>query len=73
MTVITLRVLCANCGGDELLCRLGEGTGVCPWCQLSFRDDFAPAGESRPIYLDVVLMDGEATGSRVEHTEEVAR
>lgn len=65
MTATTLRVLCANCGGDELLSRLVAGTAACPWCGLSFNDDCVPAGESRPILLSVVLMD--------ERSEELAR
>ena len=69
----TLRVLCSNCGGDELLSRLATGTAACPWCGLSFNDDFVPAGESRPILLGVVLMDEESTGSTVERSEELAR
>jgi uncharacterized protein (DUF983 family) len=57
MTATTLRVLCANCGGDELLSRVVSGTAACPWCGLSFHDDFVPAGEPRPILPSVVLMD----------------
>jgi len=73
MTATTLRVLCANCGGDELVSRLVAGTAACPWCGLSFNDDFVPAGESRPILLSVVLMEEEATDSPVERSEELAR
>jgi hypothetical protein len=65
MTATILRVLCANCGGDEPLSRLVAGTAACPWCGLSFNDDFAPAGESRPILLSVVLTD--------KRSEELAR
>ena len=69
----TLRVLCANCGGDELLCRLVAGAAACPWCGLSFDDDLVPAGESRPILLSVVLRKEEATPPPVEWAEVLAR
>ena len=71
MTATTLRVLCANCGGDELLSRLAAGSAACPWCGLSFHDDFAPAGESRPVLLSVVLTEEESTGSMVGRAEAI--
>jgi hypothetical protein len=72
MTATTLRVLCANCGGDELLSRLAAGTAACPWCGLSFDDDFVPAGESRPIFLSVVLMEEKFTASTIVRAGELA-
>lgn len=73
MTADALSVLCANCGGDELLFRLMEGTTACPWCGLSFDDDDrAPAGETRPVYLRVILHAAPTT-SKIERAEEVAR
>ena len=59
MTVTTLRVLCANCRGDEMLSRLVAGTTSCRWCGLSFHDDLAPAGEPRRILLPVVIAEEE--------------
>lgn len=73
MTATTLRVLCANCGGDELLSRLVAGNAACPWCGLSFNDHLVPAGESRPILLSVVLTEEEAMDSPLERSEELAR
>lgn len=72
MPVITLRVLCSNCGGDERLSRLAEGTGACPWCQFSFVDDSLPAGGSGPVLLFVVLMEEECTGPGIERAAVVA-
>ena len=54
MTAAGLRVLCANCGGDERLSRLEEGTVTCPWCGLPLDDDGTPAGEPGPVFLHVV-------------------
>jgi hypothetical protein len=39
MTVTSLRARCANCGADELLSRIADDAGSCPFCQLSFCDD----------------------------------
>jgi|SRR5918996_5868473 hypothetical protein len=39
MAVTSLRARCAHCGADELLSRIAEGAGSCPFCQLSFCDD----------------------------------
>ncbi len=55
MTVGTLSVLCANCGGDELLSRLLTGKTSCPWCGLDFDDDFAPPRGLQRVLLPVVL------------------
>jgi uncharacterized protein (DUF983 family) len=66
MTAITLRVLCANCGGDERLSRLVAGTAACPWCGLSFADDLARAGASRPVFLSVVLIEELVTSTDAE-------
>jgi hypothetical protein len=34
-----LQACCANCGAEELLSRIADGDGACPFCQLSFCDD----------------------------------
>ena len=73
MTATMLRVLCANCRGDELLSRLVAGATACRWCGLSFEDDLAPAGESRRILLPVVLAEEEFTEPMVQRWEEKAR
>jgi uncharacterized protein (DUF983 family) len=73
MTVAVLRVLCANCRGDELLSQLVVGATACRWCGLSYQDDLAPAGESRRILLPVVLVEEEFTAPMVERWEERAR
>jgi hypothetical protein len=39
MAVISLRARCTNCGADELLSRIADDAGSCPFCQLSFCDD----------------------------------
>jgi hypothetical protein len=39
MAVTSLRARCANCGADELLSRIADDDGSCPFCQLSFCDD----------------------------------
>ena len=39
MAVTSLRARCANCGADELLSRIAEDSGSCPFCQLTFCDD----------------------------------
>ena len=39
MAVISLRGRCANCGADELLSRIADDAGSCPFCQFSFCDD----------------------------------
>ena len=49
MAVTSLRARCANCGADELLSRIAEDTGSCPFCQLSFCDD------DRSLFLRQVL------------------
>ncbi len=67
MAVISLRVLCSNCGGDELLSRLVEGTTACPWCGLSFDDQYTPPGQVRPILLRVF---GTADGATRETLQE---
>lgn len=70
MTVgLILRVLCANCQGDEMLSRLVAGATACRWCGLSFDDDLAAAGESRRILLPVVLAEEEFPGPMVEWDE----
>lgn len=69
MTAAVLRVLCANCRGDELLSRLVVGATACRWCGLSFDDDLAAAGESRHILLPVVLAEEEFTGPMAEWEE----
>jgi uncharacterized protein (DUF983 family) len=51
----TLRVLCANCGGDELFSRLEAGATACPRCGLDFDDGFAPPGWLEPVLLSVVV------------------
>jgi hypothetical protein len=58
VTASTLRVLCANCGGDELLSRLGTGTTACPWCGLDFDDGFAPPVGLRSVLLSVHVTEG---------------
>jgi uncharacterized protein (DUF983 family) len=59
MTATSLRVLCANCRGDEMLSRLLAGATACRWCGLSLHDDLAPAGGSRRILLPVVVAEEE--------------
>ena len=38
MAVIPLQARCANCGAEELLSRIAEDDGSCPFCQSSFCD-----------------------------------
>jgi uncharacterized protein (DUF983 family) len=71
MTFTAFRVLCANCGGDELLSRLVAGRTACPWCGLGFSDESVPGG-SRPVLLSVVLVEEEAAASPTERWEELA-
>ena len=49
MTGASLRARCANCGADELLSRIIDDEGTCPFCQLSFCDD------DRSLFLREVL------------------
>lgn len=58
MTASTLRVLCANCGGDELLSRLEAGASACPWCGLDFDGDFPAPDRLRPVLLSVLVTEG---------------
>ncbi len=39
MVVTSLRARCAHCGTDELLSRIADDDGSCPFCQLRFCDD----------------------------------
>lgn len=39
MNVRPLRALCVNCGAEELLSRIANGDGSCPFCQLRFSED----------------------------------
>jgi hypothetical protein len=49
MTVIPLRGRCANCGADELLSRIADGEGMCPFCHLPFCD------EDRSLFVQQVF------------------
>lgn len=49
MAAISLRARCTNCGADELLSRIADDAGSCPFCQLSFCDG------DRSLFLREVL------------------
>jgi hypothetical protein len=68
MAVIPLRSYCANCGAEELLSRIAEEAGACPFCQLIFCE--VPMETSRGDVSYRLLI---GSPRHLERAKEVAR